>query len=139
MSTFQASLEPKDPWHEKTVDARALPVPPLLRWCRKGDSGKGYSINKIGYIVNVDCVKQEHKTQKSHSDIILWRPAVIDTEAMDRQQKRDLAIKALVDAVKELIEVAGAANRSSFDQIKDALDGCQGIAEDALAAMEATE
>ncbi len=51
-------------------------------------------------------------------------------------EKRDAAVEALVKSLKELIEVAGTANRSSFDQIKDALDGCQGIAEDAIAALE---
>lgn len=86
------------------------------------------------------------KSQRVADEINRCEPPTIDEieerirrNEAGRQQRHDAAIKALVDAVKELIEVAGTANRSSFDQIKDALDGCQGIAEDALAAMEATE
>lgn len=68
----------------------------------------------------------EHQEQEREMLLSHYRNFLADLSVVENTL--DEAKKSL----SEIVECAGAANRSAFNQLKDAVNGCQEIAETAL-------
>jgi hypothetical protein len=81
-------------------------------------------------------LKGSLEASRQHVSIITserdWQTDVV---VPDLEQKLGIAqqeIERLTAGIKQLVEITGTANRSSFNQIKDAVNGAQEIAENLL-------